>query len=442
MKKNNLYIECYSGISGDMMVASLLDLGADEKVLLSALKSLNVDGFEIKIGRTKKCGIDACDFDVILTEEQGNGHSYHHSHGHDHSQDNHSHNHDHGHDHGHTHEHHNHDHEHTHEHHDHLHNNGDHHRNIVDIYKIIDNSCITTKAKEIAKKIFDVVALAESKAHGLAINEVHFHEVGAIDSIIDIVATAVCIDNLNIEDVYVSELYEGSGHVKCQHGIIPVPVPAVVNIVSEHSIPIRITDVKGELVTPTGAAIAAALKTKDKLSEEYTIKRIGIGAGKKDFKKANILRTYIIDEKDEYKHGVWVLETNIDDSTGESLGYTMEKLFEKGAKDVFFTPIFMKKNRPAQMLKVICEEELINDMESIIFKHTTTIGIRKYKTGRTVLKREIKDIETIYGLIRFKMCTHDGNEYYYPEYEDVKAICDKTGLSYTEVYKNIISCTI
>ena len=442
MCKNNLYIECYSGISGDMMVASLLDLGADEKVLLNALESLNIGGFEIKIGRTKKCGIDACDFDVVLSEEYGYGHSHEHDHNHEHS--NIHQNHDHNNDHKHEHHSHDHDYEQTHEHNDHLHTHVDQHRNIYDIYKIIDNSGITTRAKDIARKVFDVVAVAESKAHGLEINEVHFHEVGALDSIVDIVATAVCIDNLNIDNVYVSELYEGSGHTKCQHGNMPVPVPAVINIVSGHSMPIRITDLKGELVTPTGAAIAAALKTKNKLPEQFSIIKIGIGAGKKDFKKANILRTYLIEEKekDNHKGGVWVLETNIDDSTGEGLAYTMEKLFEKGANDVFFTPIFMKKNRPAQMLKVICEEKLINDMESIIFKHTTTIGIRKYKTGRTVLKREIKDIETIYGLVRFKMCTHDGNEYYYPEYEDVKAICDKTGLSYTEVYKNITSCTI
>jgi len=426
MIKNNLYIECYSGISGDMMVASLLDLGADEKVLLNALESLNIDGFEIKIGRTKKCGIDACDFDVILAEEHGHSHEQAHDHSHDHGHT-HEQAHDHSHDHGHTHE----------QDHDHSHTQVDQHRNIVDIYKIIENSGITLRAKAITKKVFDIVAVAESKAHGLEINEVHFHEVGAIDSIVDIVATAVCIDNLNIDDIYVSELYEGCGHTKCQHGIMPVPVPAVINIVSKHSMPIRITDVKGELITPTGAAIAAALKTKNKLPEEFTIKRVGIGAGKKDFNKANILRTYVIEEN--HKGGVWVLETNIDDSTGEGLAYTMEKLFEKGANDVFFTPIFMKKSRPAQMLTVICEEKLINDMESIIFKHTTTIGIRKYKTERTVLKREIKEIKTIYGLVRFKICTHDGNEYYYPEYEDVKAICDKEGLSYTEVYKNITS---
>lgn len=441
--RNNLYIECYSGISGDMMVASLLDLGADEKVLLNSLKSLNIDGFEIKIGRTKKCGIDACDFDVVLVADEHELEHCHkniHSHEVQHSQKNHDNE-------PHKHEHHDNDaYNHTHEHnqhhsHEHSHTHENQHRNINDIYKITDNCSITARAKNIAKKIFDIVAIAESKAHGLEVNKIHFHEVGAIDSIVDIVATAVCIDNLNIDDVYVSELYEGSGHIKCQHGVMPVPVPAVVNIVSEHSLPIRITDVKGELVTPTGAAIAAGLKTKNNLPEQFSINKIGVGAGKKDFKKANILRTYLIEEKDDLKNGVWVLETNIDDSTGENLAYTMEKLFEKGASDVFFTPIYMKKNRPAQMLTVICEEGLITEMESLIFKHTTTIGIRKFKTRRTVLNREIENIETEYGPVRIKLCTHGNSKYFYPEYEDVKLICDKTGLSYKDVYGKITLCT-
>lgn len=426
MSKRDLYIECYSGISGDMMVASLLDLGADEKVLTDALKSLNVDGFNIKIGRVKKCGIDACDFDVVL---QGN--DYEHE-GHDHEHEDHDHEHSNQHPHN-----HNHHHEHFHD--DeicHTHDYEHHHRNIIDIFKIIDESNITLRAKSIAKKIFDVVAVAESKAHGVGVEKVHFHEVGAIDSIVDIVATAVCIDNLNIEDIYISQLYEGSGHVKCQHGIMPVPVPAVVNIISEYSLPIRITDLRGELITPTGASIAAALKTKDKLPEEFIIRKIGVGAGKKNFEKANLLRTYLIEEKDANDE-VCVLETNIDDSTGENLAYTMEKLFEKGALDVFFTPIYMKKNRPAHMLTVICEKKSVKDIESIIFKNTTTIGVRKHMAKRTVLNREIKSIKTVYGHINVKLCTHDGNKYYYPEYEDLKAICNRTGLSYNEVYDNI-----
>lgn len=389
MNKKTLYLECFSGISGDMTVAALLDLGADINVLKNALDSLNVEGYEIKIGRTQKCGIDACDFDVILKQE--------------------------------------HDHHHHHE-----------HRNIADIYKIIDESGITPEAKSISKNIFNVVAKAEAKAHGIEIDKVHFHEVGAIDSIVDIVAVGVCIDDLGITDVIVSELYEGTGHVKCQHGIIPVPVPAVTNIVLDNFLPIRITDVKGEMITPTGAAIVAALKTKDSLPAGYTIKKVGIGAGKKDFEKANILRAYLIEEtQNNNSDDIWVLETNIDDSTGETLGFTMEKLLEAGANDVFYSPIYMKKNRPAYKLSLLCKEEQIRLMESIIFKNTSSIGIRKYKVERSILKRDNVVIETKYGPVRFKVSYFDDEKYYYPEYEDIKQICNNHNLSYKKVYNDI-----
>lgn len=257
MSDKILYLECYSGISGDMTVSALLDLGVDQEVLKKALESLNVGGYKIEIGRRQKCGIDACVFDVILEGEE------HH-------------------------------HEHTHDHH-HV------HRNIKDIYEIINHSQITDRAKTLSKKIFEVVAKAEAKAHNLPIEEVHFHEVGAVDSIVDIVATAVCIDKLGITEVVVSELYEGRGHVHCQHEILPVPVPAVVNIAIEHALNMKITDVQGELVTPTGAAIAAVLKTKDFLPASYKIKNIGIGSGKKELPKANILRAYIIEENNDKK---------------------------------------------------------------------------------------------------------------------------------------------
>ncbi|HHT51106.1 MAG TPA: nickel pincer cofactor biosynthesis protein LarC [Eubacteriaceae bacterium] len=390
-----LYLECYSGISGDMTVSALLDLGADQRVLIDGLNSLKVEGYEIKIGRTKKTGIDACSFDVIL--------------------------------------------EHQHHHHDHHHHH--HHRNILDIYKIIEDSDISERARDISKKIFDVVAKAEAKAHGVELEKVHFHEVGAIDSIVDIVATAICIDNLGIEEVIVSELYEGKGHVKCQHGIIPVPVPAVVNIGIEHSLKLKIVDVEGEMVTPTGAAIAAALKTKDNLPSNYTIKDIGIGSGKKDFPRANILRAFIIEPNKKTRNleevGPWVLETNIDDTTGESLGFTMEKLLEKGALDVFFTPIYMKKNRPAYQLTIICYQEDIKELQRVIFKNTSTIGIRKYQVERAILDRRRETIETKFGPIRYKISSFEGEEYYYPEYEDIKKICEKTGLGFEKVYRQI-----
>lgn len=289
---NKLYLECYSGISGDMTVAALLDLGADQQVLLEGLESLNLPGYQLKIGRVKKNGIDACDFDVILDEPENHHdhdheHEHHHEHHHDHEHEHH-HDHDHEHHHDHDHEHH-HDHEHeNHHHHDHV------HRNIGDIFAIIDQSKISDRAKQTAKDIFRIIAAAESKAHGIAEDQVHFHEVGAVDSIVDIVSAAICLDNLDITEAVVSDLYEGCGYVHCQHGLMPVPVPAVVNIAADNALRLRLTQTRGEMITPTGAAIAAYLSKGGKLPESFVIEKIGLGAGKKDFATANILRAFLI----------------------------------------------------------------------------------------------------------------------------------------------------
>ena len=283
---NKLYLECYSGISGDMTVAALLDLGADQQVLLEGLESLNLPGYQLKIGRVKKNGIDACDFDVILDEPE-----HHHDHDHEHHHD-----HDHEHHHDHEHEHpHDHEHEHHHEHdHDHHHHHDHVHRNIGDIFAIIDQSKISDRAKQTAKDIFRIIAAAESKAHGIAEDQVHFHEVGAVDSIVDIVSAAICLDNLDITEAVVSDLYEGCGYVHCQHGLMPVPVPAVVNIAADNALRLRLTQTRGEMITPTGAAIAAYLSKGGKLPESFVIEKIGLGAGKKDFATANILRAFLI----------------------------------------------------------------------------------------------------------------------------------------------------
>ena len=310
---NKLYLECYSGISGDMTVAALLDLGADQQVLMEGLESLNLPGYQLKIGRVKKNGIDACDFDVILDEPEhhhdhehehhhDHEHEHHHDHDHEHHHDHdHEHHHDHDHEHHHDHDHehhHDHDHEHHHDqehHHDHDHHHHDHvHRNIGDIFAIIDQSKISDRAKQTAKDIFRIIAAAESKAHGIAEDQVHFHEVGAVDSIVDIVSAAICLDNLDITEAVVSDLYEGCGYVHCQHGLMPVPVPAVVNIAADNALRLRLTQTRGEMITPTGAAIAAYLSKGGKLPESFVIEKIGLGAGKKDFATANILRAFLI----------------------------------------------------------------------------------------------------------------------------------------------------
>ena len=246
MNKRILYFECYSGISGDMTVASLLDLGADWDVLRKVLDNLQPDEFSVGLERVQKGGISALDFDVKLNRNPGHPHV---------------------------------------------------HRKLSDIFQLLDHAGLPQKACELSKKIFTIVAQAEAEAHALPLDQVHFHEVGATDSIVDIVSTAVCLENLNVEKAFFSTLSEGCGHVECQHGTLPVPVPAVVNILRRYGLPIRITQTDGEMITPTGAAIAAAIDSGGSLPAEYRILKTGCGAGKRNYpNNTNVLRAYLLEE--------------------------------------------------------------------------------------------------------------------------------------------------
>ena len=465
-----LYLECYSGISGDMTVAALLDLGADRSVLDRVLKSLKVSGFETKISRVVKSGIDACDFDVVLDKDHENhDHDMEYLHGHHHK----GHENNHFYDHNHAHEdeaEHFHSHEHNHAHgagsaQDHHHHE---HRGIKEITYIIEHSAMTENAKKIALRIFEILAEAESKAHNVPVDQVHFHEVGAVDSIVDIVSVAVCLDDLDITEVIVPVLCEGRGTVRCQHGILPIPVPAVANIVSANHLHLKMTEVEGELVTPTGAAIVAAVKTKDKLPEIFEIQKIGIGAGKRQYECPGILRAMIISESTEQAKGrdkakaqteefknpeignnpktenqetkdtIIKMETNIDDCSGEVLGFVMERLMKAGARDVHYVPVFMKKNRPAWVLNVICKEEDMETLQNIIFEETTTIGIRYSIMERTILPRETRTLPTPWGEVLAKVCTLNGKEQLYPEYESVAQLSREKEIPFTEIYRYIV----
>ncbi|MGI5895793.1 MAG: nickel pincer cofactor biosynthesis protein LarC [Oscillospiraceae bacterium] len=445
------YFECNSGISGDMTVAALLDLGADPDVLMKALESLHVDGFHIHISKVKKRGIEATDFDVHLADEghehhhhdDACGHSHEHPHVHAHSCDSdhpHAHSHEHSHESGHEHSHeedcaHKHGEEHSHTHGDHHHPHT--HRNLHDIVHIIQDSGITEHAKELAVKIFKVVAEAESKAHGLPIDEVHFHEVGAVDSIVDIVGTAVCLDNLGVERVYCTSISEGQGTVRCQHGIMPVPVPAVTNIAAAHGLTLRITDNNGEMVTPTGAAIVAGIRTDSRLPASFRIVKTGIGAGKKDFEQANILRIHEIETDTSLEEGdeVVVMNTNIDDQTSEQLAYAMEKLFESGARDVWFEPVFMKKNRPALKLNVLCLPHQVETLSEVIFRETSSIGLRYQNYRRIVMDRTLDEVQTEYGPVQIKRCSFHGIRKNTVEYESAKRVAKQHGVPLEEVYR-------
>lgn len=275
--ERTLYLECYSGISGDMVTAALLDLGAEEKVLREVLDSLPLADYHVEIKRVLKSGIDACDFDVILENGDNHDHDMEYLYGHVHG-----HAHDEAHGHGQAH--------------DKTHQHAHIHRGMKEIHAIIEQGSMTQGARALALKIFTVLAEAESKAHNVPVEEVHFHEVGAVDSIVDIVSAAVCLDNLNIGRVIIPELWEGRGTVRCQHGILPVPVPAVTEIIQAYQLPIRITDIMGELVTPTGAAVAAAIRTSGHLPEQFIVRRLGLGAGKRTYECAGLLRAMLIEE--------------------------------------------------------------------------------------------------------------------------------------------------
>lgn len=423
-----LYLECYSGISGDMTVAALLDLGADREVLKESLKSLPVGGFRTEITRVKKSGLDACDFSVIL-EQDNHDHDMEYLHGSEKSytgHHEHSHEVNHEHHHGHTHSH-----EHPHE-----------HRGMKEITEIIQKSEMTVRAKKMAMRVFDILAQAESKAHGVPVEEVHFHEVGVVDSIVDIAAIAICMDNLDISNVIVPVLYEGTGFIRCQHGQIPVPVPAVTHIAETHKLKLKITDIQGELVTPTGAAVVAAFRTSDRLPEDFTILKTGIGAGKRQYRCPGILRAMLIRETTDLqiKDIIWKLETDMDDCGGEMMGHVMNLLMANGAREVHYTPIYTKKNRPAYTLTVICKESEREKLENLIFSETTTIGIRRVEMERTILQREIQKKDTPVGTAIVKACTlPDGNIRYYPEYENVAELAERNQLSFRETYDRIRS---
>ncbi len=397
-----LYFDCFAGISGDMTLSALLDLGVDKDILISELKKLHVHGWDIVLSETSKHGIGAKHVDVVLEEEEH--HQHHHGQGH---------------------------------HHEHGHHE---HRTMADIAHIIDHSHISDRAKDIAKRIFMRLALAEAKVHGTTPDKVHFHEVGAVDSIVDIVGVAICIDLLSPDKIYSSILHDGYGFVKCQHGTIPVPVPAVTEVLAGRGVSFKQHDIEGEMMTPTGAAIMAELAEGFGPMPEMKILKTGYGAGKKDFPIPNILRVVLGEststaETDE----ITIIETNIDDTTPEVMGYVMDKLLAAGARDAFFTPIYMKKNRPAIMLTVLCDHSKVEEMETILFSETSTIGTRKHKAIRSCLPRKAVIVQTPYGEIKAKETTYQGITRTTLEYDDASRIAKEKNIPLRDIYNSFRS---
>ncbi len=417
----SLYLECNSGISGDMAVAAMIGLGADRDTLLKTLETIPVEGFQVKISRVQKCGIDCCDFDVVLdASHENHDHDMEFLFGKEHR----------------------HEHPHHHEHHE--------HRGLREIKEILQKTEMSENARTLAERIFEIIARAESKAHGIPVERVHFHEVGAVDSLVDVIALSVCLEDLKekfqIQEVYVPFLCEGRGTVRCAHGILPIPVPAVTNIVQENALKLSFIDEEGEFVTPTGAAFAAAVKTGDRLPDRFEICKVGLGAGKRTYSRPSILRAFLVeelpsensDEKPSFLNDrVFELNTNIDDCTGENLGFLSELLLQNGALDVTFTPCFMKKNRPANMLTVLCKAENLKSLEELVFLHTTAIGIRISERERVVLPRTDVSVPTEWGNVRVKVVRIGEVRKIYPEYESVKAVSLERALPFDAVYQKV-----
>lgn len=373
-----LYFDCFAGISGDMTLGAFLDIGADPAHLERELARLGVPGFHLEIEKTQKRGITGTKCHVVMDR-----------------------------------------HEHA-------------HRHFSDIVGIIEGSGLDEAVKKTAIAIFRRVAEAEGKVHGVPMEQVHFHEVGAVDSIVDIVGAAICFHDIAPDVVYGSAVNAGQGFVKCAHGLLPVPAPATAEIIGKTDFPIYAKGVDGESATPTGMAILAELASYSAGFPQMAVDTIGYGFGDREFEILNGLRLFV-GHTDSEDCGILVMETNIDDMTGETAGYVLEGLFEQGVRDAFYTPIYMKKNRPAVKLTVICDAEKAETITRYIFAQTSSIGLRKYKVDRAVMNREIETVDTLFGPVRVKVCTYGGIVKRSPEYEDLKRIAGETGKSFMEI---------
>lgn len=387
-----LYFDCFAGISGDMVLGAFLDLGVEESYLKQELDKLHLDHYEIHAEKTKKKGVTGTYCRVRAEEEHV-------------------------------------------------------HRHLSHIRRMIEDSDLDKKVKETAVAIFTRVAEAEAAVHGTTVEEVYFHEVGALDSILDIVGAAICYHKIAPEQVCISGINVGSGWVRCAHGQIPVPAPAVVEILSKTEIPMYSKHIEEESATPTGVAIAAELARYVPFLPNMKLHKTSYGFGTKEFPVVNGLRLMLGETEECCSHAdcgrghhenrVIVMETNIDDGTGEMAGYVMEKLLENGALDVFYTPIYMKKNRPAMLLSVLSDREHAQALEEIILRETTTLGIRKYEAGRSCMRRHTTTKETPYGPVRVKVCDHGDIHKETLEYDDIAAIARKTHRPYREILREL-----
>ena len=464
---STLYLEPFSGLSGDMLNALLLDLGADRKHLEEALKTISLDGYHLHVDRIAKSSIWGTDFDVHMEHGEkdhgiaGDFDHHHHDHDHDHE---HHHNHEHEHTHAHSHTHeehthahththaheHHHDHDHTHDGHSHEHTHSHHHhhgevRGLKEIETIILSSGTSDFVKEKSLEVFRDIAQAEANVHQMPVEEIHFHEVGATDSIIDIMSFFILWETLDIDAVYSTAVTEGSGTITVAHGVMPVPVPAVMQLRLGTSIPFsQDFDIHTELVTPTGLALFKAIHPVFAQPSNLTATKVGYGFGKRDTGKFNALRGTLL-EKTTHSHQVVTsnndeiiqIDTTIDDQSGEELGYIMSLLLEEGALDVHYTPVYTKKNRPATHLTLLIQEGDLERFTAILFEQTSTIGFRYQNVQRKVMTRTFETKQTSLGAVKVKKNQYGTVTKSTLEYEDCARIAKETGLSIQAVYQQL-----
>lgn len=431
-----LYLECNMGAAGDMLTAALLELHPDPQGFVERMNRLSLPGVVFAAQPAVKCGITGTQVSVTVGGEEEESHDVPlHSHVHETAQDEahpgHAHDHVHGHDHEHEHTH---DHEHIHDHeHSHGHEHGyghHHHAGMGDIRHILSHLDIPQPVRQDAEAVYQLIAQAESHAHGRPVEEIHFHEVGTLDAVTDVVAVCWLLHDLAPEQIVASPVHVGCGQVRCAHGILPVPAPATAYILQ--GVPTYGGSVQGELCTPTGAALLKHFVQRFGPSPVMRVEKTGYGMGKKDFEAANCVRA-MLGQTQEESTTIAQLACNLDDMTPEALGFAQERLWEAGALDVTTAPIGMKKNRPGVQLTCLCRLEDREKLVSVLFAHTTTLGVRESLCTRYTLARSQRTVETEHGPVRVKEARGWGVTREKPEYEDVANIAREQGLTLDQV---------
>lgn len=414
-----IYLDTFAGISGNMLLGALLDAGYPLEALRSELQKLHLGAYELIYKKVNKLGIEATYFNVLLPEEHEHSHDHEHEHEHHHEEHEHSHQHEN---------------EHHHEENTYIHAHTHVHRNLQDIMEIINVSELSVSIKGAAEKVFRAIAEAEAKVHGKTVEEVHFHEVGAIDTIIDVVGCFLGLEYLQVEKIYVGTVTTGFGFVQCAHGLMPVPAPATAELLQK--LPQRQGQVAKEMTTPTGAALLKVLAEYcEGLPQGWTGDYIAYGAGTRDVEIPNVLRMYI-GKTEQQKETVVEAACNLDDVSGEIVGYAAERLLEAGALDVWTEQIIMKKGRPACKLMFLCEKSKLDMLLEIVFAETGTLGLRYHEVQRSVLERGFVQVDTAYGTVRVKYGkNNDAISSLAPEYEDCKQTAAEQKVSLKAVYE-------